>query len=306
MRLERDLVFDRLACEARLLLPKDLRARPTPAAAVELVQHRPAPVPLLRCRRCTAEAHAERHVARRAQVRDVAQRHFVVEPGAGLRAGVDAPERAGQPWEQQEQRERDRHGLQQQHECAPRKVHGRRRSRIGVHPHERDGRQERAAEQPGQLQQSLVAQQRRVEQEPGDEDQDREVAGAAGLEQLGRRHQHQERRTGLDAVERAVGAEDRDGGHDDDHDAQPARGERPAAMRSDPAPGAHREQQHSDPGGQGARVRCHGNGERTEHPGEPVRRCGAARRGGSTRAQPGERLRLNHGPHPPARTAPVR
>ena len=71
----------------------------------------------------------------------------------------------------------------------------------GVHAQQRAGREQRPGEQPGQQLQPLVAQQRRIQQEPGDEDEHREVARRAGLEQLHRRHQHQERGAGLDAVD---------------------------------------------------------------------------------------------------------
>jgi len=107
-RLEGDLVVHRIAQHAHVLLGKGLRARPAPGAAVELVQHRPTPVALHGRRQRTIEADAEGYLARDAEVRDLARRHLVAEPGARRLPGRHAPERARQAREQHEQQQRER------------------------------------------------------------------------------------------------------------------------------------------------------------------------------------------------------
>ena len=209
---ERDFVLDRLAGKAHFLRRKRLRLRPPPAAPVEFVQHGTAPVALLRLRQSAGEARTEGHLARDAQVRHVARRHRVVEPGACVPAGFDTPERAGQTREQHEQQQRQRQGLQQQRARARREVSGRGPAAARVYPHECHGGQECTAGEPRQLQQALVAQQRRVQQEPRDESEDRHVARPARFQQLYRRHEHQEGGAGLDAIECPVGGEDACGG----------------------------------------------------------------------------------------------
>src|SRR5512139_454711 len=96
MRLERDLVPDRLAGELDRLLRERLRIGPAPAAPVELMQHRTSPVPVL-WRGCgAAKAHTKGNVPRCTQVRDVARSHLVIESRTRSCTGIDSPERSRQ------------------------------------------------------------------------------------------------------------------------------------------------------------------------------------------------------------------
>ena len=210
VRLERDLVVDGCASPRDRLLREALCPRATPAASVELVQHRAAPVSLRRRRDRTIEPHAKRHRARHAQVRYVAQHDLVVEACARRLPGLDAPERTRQAREQQEQQDRERHRRPDEPSRAAQQLRRRPARCAPMHPVQGGGGQQCARKQHRQLRQALVAQQDRVEQEIADEHQHRQVTLVARLEELDRGHHREERGAGLDAVHRPEAGEHRE------------------------------------------------------------------------------------------------
>ena len=112
-RFERDRVVDGLAevADARPEIELALAARP--GVAVELVQHRAAPVAFRRRWRWALEAYAECDRVILRQLRNVARRHLFREAGQRAFAGRRTPETAGDARKEQEQHERDRQRLQQ-------------------------------------------------------------------------------------------------------------------------------------------------------------------------------------------------
>jgi hypothetical protein len=236
--LELDAVLIAWPGVAQFRARHEQRAARAPGTAVEVVQHRSAPVARV-ARRCGAgEAHAHRRVVELRELGDRARLELVAQPGDRIARVRQRPERARQAREEQEQQQRQRRGQQQQaRRLAQRRARGQRLRRA------RQRQQRRAAQHQlrgvqRQAPQGLGVQAGGEQQEQGAAGQEGEVARPRRLEELERAHRHQQRRAGGETVERAEG---REHGECQRHQRGIARrpaGQLPAAgTRRAPAPG---------------------------------------------------------------------
>ena len=186
----------------------------------------------------------------------------------------------GQARKQHEQQQREWQRLQQQCTRARSQVPRRGVPIAGVHTHQRHGREKGTTGEPWQLQQALVAQQRRVQQEPRNESEDRHVARRARLEQFRRDHQHQECRAGFDAIQGPVGAEHARGREERNAEPHAASWQWPVPEIRGPPPCANGRKQQCDPGRYVWHVRHDGHDQRGQHPAKPMHSSAARLRHG--------------------------
>ena len=270
--------------------------RPGPRVAIEIVQHRAAPVALRGRRRRSVKPRPEYRLPGRTQLGDAPRAHAVGQTGLGLALRAQRPERSGQPRKQHEQQQRQR---QRQREAAraehPGCASGQGRTRMGAE------QQCRAANPAlhqvhGRPQQPLGSQAGRQQQVDPDADDDQAVASRSDLQQLDGTHEDQQRRAGVQSVQ---GMEHRQHcagqqrGQADPH-RSPRQPRAAVDCRQRPAPRRRRPRRGPDAGsGRGAAARPAGR------PRAPVRgpcRCGPIR-------HPCQSLQAMHGQCPQATLA---
>ena len=284
-RLERDAVAVGDALERERLARVEQRGR-APGAAVEVVQHRAAPVALFGRRHGPEELGTKGRIVVGRELQDAARAHAVGQARLRLLAARNRPERSRQAREEYEQQQRQRQRQQQRAPCQPQR-RGGRELRVADH-------RERCAAQPhlervqGRAPQVLAVEAGGEQQEQRRTHHDHLVACAARLEQLQCRHQQQERGACGKAIERV---EPRQHHRDQSERQQRAAGDagvpgRPA--RTHQAPDDECQGCDAGPRRQAVRVQQHRAGKGCAHPHERPQwraRAGAvaAHAGGSAR-----------------------
>jgi hypothetical protein len=234
--------------EAREKLHSD-----APGAAVEVPQHRAAPVAQRRRWRVALELGAERDRVGKREARKAARAHRLRKPAhAGIGVLRQAPQRPLHARKQHEQRERRGRRMRQQYGRGLQVGARRAAGRAKADQRRREGEQRRCHEQ--RRGDRLCVQEIRDDQEIAEKSGRRGVAVGARLEQLQAREQHQQQDAGLAAEKRAVfdpHAEHRHRGH---ADHQPARGQRRPVDRVMNAPAVQAQGEQREPPGGAQRV----------------------------------------------------
>ncbi len=296
------------------------RRAASPGAAVEVMQHRAAPVALGRRRRRSLEAHAEGHVVGQGEVGDVARTQGVAEPRCGgVRILRHGPQGAGDPWKEQPHQQGERQRLRQRGR-GPAQRRAERRggagagadvgSGVGQAQLHRDGE----PANPGQVREQperFALEQGGERQEVDDEGEDVQVAAGVGLQQLQAGHERQQRRARAESVEGAKPQEQQaDAEHRDGHAQAP--GDPPAAPPGDRQArgrGARHQQRH--PHRQRGRPRQQGERDTGGHPEQLIEghRCRRGSHDGRSSRWPASARRQARrciGPRPGAISRPGR
>ena len=267
MRFQRDGVTQRFAAALAAYRVGRHGKAGLPGAAVEIPQHRAAPVQRVggggRLAGAVDELHPEGDLVGQRKLAEIARTHAVGQAGLCRALLRQTPERTLQTRKQHEQQQRQRQRLRQQAACR-----GERGARVGrgleVGDHRRDQRDGGDDHVAGHGQ-ALRVQEVRHQQEAADEQQAEAVARGSGFQQLGAGQKHQQRDAALRADDAAVLQQHTgDAGQGEQH-GQPARPDpfAPAGVQA-----GQREcgPAQADPGRQGQRMRRQYQRQRHDQP----------------------------------------
>ena len=256
--LQGHLVAQRLALqlevEARPLRRREGGCQACPLAAVEVGQHRPAPVHLRRRRQGAREAHAKGDAVVLGQRGDAAHAQAARQPGAAGGVLRQPPQRP----DAREQHEQHHHQRQAQRRGARRDQPGaqqRRPAHRQVRQHQRRQQPPHRHQQPQAGAQRLRIQEVREDEEEAQEQHHQRVAPRAQLQRL-QRHQHDQHRDArFLAQQRALAPQRQCGGHHQQAGDHPAAGQGTGGPGQPRAPAQQRQGHDTAPDGQVQQVR---------------------------------------------------
>ena len=171
-----------------------------PGKAVEIAQHRTAPIALHDRGQWTGEPRAQRRLVGFDQPCDSSRAHLFAQSRDRLVIAVDRPEGPGQAWEEQETHDRQRQRAQQLARGFAQQRSRREQCAAGE-PAERRRTQPQAQGVHRQAPELLPVQAGREQQEQRRPADHIPVAARACLEELGGSHRHQQRGAGGQPVE---------------------------------------------------------------------------------------------------------
>ena len=245
MRLDRDAVTYRFRATLQEDAVNQRAHRRGPCAAVEIQQHRAAPVELVGQGNSAGKFGAQRYLLRKHQFVDTARAHAVRQAGdAGESVGGHAPQRPLHPRKQHKKYHHQRRRLRQHHGGGSQlmtRLRARVRRRVCVvQADHRGGDEPHAGQQVNRRRNRLRIKEIGNHQKITDKRQHHAVAVTAGFQQFEGEHQHQQRDACVAAKQGAVVQKDRRRACRDDADQQPARGQRQPGACKIHAPQAHR------------------------------------------------------------------
>ena len=176
--------------------------RTAPPAAIELEQHRSAPVTLVGRRRSAGKVHPKRHFIRQGELIDIAGTHGIAQARCRVVPIVrEVPEGRGEARKQQPEHQRERHRLTQHASRIAQAAAPIGHGQSGGQPQQGRGRHPADADEVGEQPKGIALEQRRQAHEINDQRNDIDVALRVRLEQFQARHQDQQRGARGQAVE---------------------------------------------------------------------------------------------------------
>ncbi len=241
-----------------------------PGAAVEVPQHRAAPVEQALRRRLALELRAKGDRIRQGEARQVARRHGVRQardPGVGVLR--QAPEGALHARKQQKQHQRRGRGVREQ---QPRGAQvGARRAHRRAETDQRGGEHEKAEAHDERRRDRLRVEEIGDDQEEAEKRRHRRVALGARFHELQAGEHHQQQDPGAAAEQRAALEPDGEHRHRGHAEQQPARRQRRAVQGAVRAPAEEAESEKRKPPGRAQGMRREHQGKRADQPAEVAR-----------------------------------